>query len=728
MSDLTVNEKTTIVIKKNKGITHALRDYVKSNPNSVITDGKITPKEWNAALDALVEINNNRKSANKTPIFTGGTDKTRAGWHTSFVVHPEQKIEFTSEEMDSIYKALGVTFKKEVQSQEADPAKSAPSAAKDSAPTAPQDTTKVAPPVAKDSIPTAPQDTTKVVTQPPAAEEVSSVADSTDVEEASVDTSSKKSRYELSWGEIGKISLKSAKNFVKGMFCDEDGFSLKRTATTVGVVAGLALAAPAAAAAGASAAVVGGVALAAKTAGLGFAGVMAYNGGKNAIEGGQKYYNSTTEEEAKANMEQAMDGAVEAAAALPAFFAIKGGANKGNKIAKNKASQKPAVEEAPKAGPEAKPTESNSTPEVKPLEDPIQLTEEPRVRSSEFEIDFSVPEANQGLQIAPNLRLIEEPKVPQGSQAAATPKSEPKISEPASKVEPKPAEEVKLTEATKSEAKPNEAKPVEPEIIRTENSLRIQRHRNADGKISKDVVIDDSNGKYSYTKEYQYTSDGAEAGYIMNWASGTKDVFKTGTNEGVRTKTDGTQWIIKKEGTKIVEVEQIKPNAKTPAAEVKPIEDAAPKAEVKAEEAKVETKDVKPAENAGNDYNKAVSNEIVKQTDGTTKEYFYNEACNIVKAIYRDKNGKFDCECIYEYNSNGQQVKNTYRNSNNNIRETFYENGLETKNSWKWANGNVDELKPVGENLYEGVRTYPDGRKVKIKEENYRTIELGPVE
>ena len=103
MSDLTVNEKTTIVIKKNKGITHALRDYVKSNPNSVITDGKITPKEWNAALDALVEINNNRKSANKTPIFTGGTDKTRAGWHTSFVVHPEQKIEFTSEEMDSIY-------------------------------------------------------------------------------------------------------------------------------------------------------------------------------------------------------------------------------------------------------------------------------------------------------------------------------------------------------------------------------------------------------------------------------------------------------------------------------------------------------------------------------------------------------------------------------------------------------------------------------------------------
>ncbi len=726
MADLTVNEKTTIVIKKNKGITHALRDYIKSNPNSVITDGKITPKEWSAALDALVEINNNRKSENKTPIFTGGTDKTRAGWHTSFVVHPEQKIEFTSEEMDSIYKALGVTFKEQAQPQNADPAKSAPSTAKDSAPVAPQDTSKVAPPVAKDSIPTAPQDTTKVVTPAPATEEVSSAADSTDVRKASVDTSSKKSRYELSWGEIGKISLKSAKNFVKGMFCDEDGFSLKHTAATVGVVAGLALAAPAAAAAGASAVVVGGVALAAKTVGLGLAGVMAYNGGKNAIEGGQKYYNSTTEEEAKANMEQAMDGAVEAAAALPAFFAIKGGANKGNKIAQNKASQKPAVEEAPKAGPEVKPTESNSTPEGIT----IQLTEEPRVRSSEFEFDFSVPETNQGLQIAPNLRLIEEPKVPQGTPAATRPKSEPKISEPAPKAEPKPAEEVKLTETPKSETKPNEGKPVEPEIIRTKNSLRIQRHRNADGKISKDVVIDDSNGKYSYTKEYQYASDGTEAGYTMNWASGTKDVFKTGSNQGVRTKTDGTQWIIKKEGTKIVEVEQLKPNAETPAAEVKPIEDAAPKAEVKTEEAKVETKaeDVKPAENTVNDYNKAVRSEIDKQTDGTTDEYFYNEAGNIVKSISRDKNGKFGCESIYEYNSNDQQVKMTYRNSKNDIFEAFYENGLETTRSWKWDDGRGDELKPVGKDVYEGVRTYPDGRKVKIKVENYRTIELGPVE
>lgn len=146
-----------------------------------------------------------------------------------------------------------------------------------------------------------------------------------------------KKRHELSWGEIGEIALNSGKNFVKGMFCDENGFSLKRTAMTVGTVAALAFAAPVAAAAGASAAVVAGIAGTAKVAGLGLAGYMTFNGGKNIIEGTQKYYDSTTEAEAKASMSQAMDGAVEVAAAVPAFGIIKGGAAKGKKMASKKA-------------------------------------------------------------------------------------------------------------------------------------------------------------------------------------------------------------------------------------------------------------------------------------------------------------------------------------------------------------------------------------------------------
>ena len=47
-------------------------------------------------------------------------------------------------------------------------------------------------------------------------------------------------RADLSWEEIGKIGLKSAKNFVKGMFCDENGFSLTRTLTPASTIAGFA--------------------------------------------------------------------------------------------------------------------------------------------------------------------------------------------------------------------------------------------------------------------------------------------------------------------------------------------------------------------------------------------------------------------------------------------------------------------------------------------------------
>ena len=82
----------TIKIKKNYGITHALKDLV----------------EWNAVLDKLVELQNNRKAEGKASIFGGGTDKTKAGWHNSFVVHPDQQIEFTAEETAQLYEAMGV--------------------------------------------------------------------------------------------------------------------------------------------------------------------------------------------------------------------------------------------------------------------------------------------------------------------------------------------------------------------------------------------------------------------------------------------------------------------------------------------------------------------------------------------------------------------------------------------------------------------------------------------
>ena len=101
----------TIKIKKNYGITHALKDLVDEmikNKTAELTDGKITAKEWNAVMDKLIELQQNRKAEGKASIFTGGTDKTKAGWHNSFVVHPNQQIEFTAEETAQLYEAMGV--------------------------------------------------------------------------------------------------------------------------------------------------------------------------------------------------------------------------------------------------------------------------------------------------------------------------------------------------------------------------------------------------------------------------------------------------------------------------------------------------------------------------------------------------------------------------------------------------------------------------------------------
>jgi len=107
------NEITTqkITIQKNMGLTQALKAHVLKN-NYTMSDGNISAKEWNKTIDVLESINEKRKKAGSTPIFTGGTDRSKAGWHTSFIVHPNQEIEFTKDEMKELYEAMGVTLDK----------------------------------------------------------------------------------------------------------------------------------------------------------------------------------------------------------------------------------------------------------------------------------------------------------------------------------------------------------------------------------------------------------------------------------------------------------------------------------------------------------------------------------------------------------------------------------------------------------------------------------------
>ena len=159
-------------------------------------------------------------------------------------------------------------------------------------------------------------------------------------------------RAELSWEEIGKIGLKSAKNFVKGMFCDENGLSLTRTLTTAGTIAGFAAVA-AIPGVGPAIALTGGAALGTYTA---------YKGTSKVLEGKKEYCNAKTHEEAVQAMEKAMDGGVETGVSILALLGIRQCAAKMS--IKAKTATKPQSGEQKTHQPQTKPVENIKTNNV----------------------------------------------------------------------------------------------------------------------------------------------------------------------------------------------------------------------------------------------------------------------------------------------------------------------------------------------------------------------------
>ena len=97
---MTGEEKINVKIKKDMGITQALKKLVKDAGESV--KGSV----WNATLEKLVELNNNRKADNKDSIFSGGTG--RNDWHHNFIVH-EGEIEFSKSEMEMLLDTMEVS-------------------------------------------------------------------------------------------------------------------------------------------------------------------------------------------------------------------------------------------------------------------------------------------------------------------------------------------------------------------------------------------------------------------------------------------------------------------------------------------------------------------------------------------------------------------------------------------------------------------------------------------
>lgn len=93
------NNFTRITIKKGKGITHALLDLVKKQ-GMEISNGSISKAEWNDTIKTLDEIQQNRNANNQNSIFG-----------KNYLVHEGQQIDFTENEINMLYKAMGVNFK-----------------------------------------------------------------------------------------------------------------------------------------------------------------------------------------------------------------------------------------------------------------------------------------------------------------------------------------------------------------------------------------------------------------------------------------------------------------------------------------------------------------------------------------------------------------------------------------------------------------------------------------
>lgn len=113
---------TKLTIKKNQGITQALFDLVKqmkSEGKAEISVGKITAQEWNQTINKNAELQRIREENDGQKIYSGGSDPK--DYRGSFIVQPNQEIEFTAEEMNALYEGMGVTVKSNAPATTATP-------------------------------------------------------------------------------------------------------------------------------------------------------------------------------------------------------------------------------------------------------------------------------------------------------------------------------------------------------------------------------------------------------------------------------------------------------------------------------------------------------------------------------------------------------------------------------------------------------------------------------
>ena len=109
-------EPVTIKIRRGQGITNALFELVK---NEILSGGTIDKKEWADTLQVLNEIQASRQKNGEKEIFSTAPNGQQ------YVVHENDVIEFSSEEIKKLYNAMGVTLKNS-QSQASDDINTSP--------------------------------------------------------------------------------------------------------------------------------------------------------------------------------------------------------------------------------------------------------------------------------------------------------------------------------------------------------------------------------------------------------------------------------------------------------------------------------------------------------------------------------------------------------------------------------------------------------------------------
>lgn len=108
-----------------KGLTYLFLDKAKQEGFK----GSVDEIDWNKVMSVFDEIQSEKQKNGNESLFSGGTDKTKKGWGKSYVIHKNDALSVTDDQLNKIYNAMG--FKKEPEKKVEVPA---PAPASDPAP------------------------------------------------------------------------------------------------------------------------------------------------------------------------------------------------------------------------------------------------------------------------------------------------------------------------------------------------------------------------------------------------------------------------------------------------------------------------------------------------------------------------------------------------------------------------------------------------------------------